>query len=125
MVYDTIRLLPPRLARVLLERDEAIAEGAFSLEGETASQLSRDGMRGALSPELIADVEGRIARAAGTVHERRPLNDFARELGRLLRIAADLADPSMMGSGHPDLRRVLPEYYRFVGLKPSQVPARS
>ena len=46
MVYDTLRLLPPRLSRVLLKREAAILRGALRLEGETASMIARDGVRG-------------------------------------------------------------------------------
>ena len=41
MVYDTMRLLPPRLARVLLARDQAVMRGVTSLDGDTASTLAR------------------------------------------------------------------------------------
>ena len=59
MVYDTLRLLPPRLSRVLLKREAAILRGVRSLEGETASMLARDGVRGRLSADLVKDVETR------------------------------------------------------------------
>ncbi len=116
MVYDTMRLMPPRLARVLLSRDHAILRGVTSLEGDTASTLARDGMRGQLSVDLVEDVETRIARVVRLVDEHRSLDEVAEELGRLLRIAADIADPAVLGAGSAELRRVVREYYRFVGL---------
>lgn len=122
MVYDTLRLMPPRLARVLLSRDDAILDGVSTLEGGTASTLARDGMRGRVSAQLIEDVEVRIERVVGIVEEHRPLDEMARELGRLLRIAADIADPTVLGAGSPELQRVVPEYYRFVGLNLTKFP---
>jgi len=59
MVYDTMRMMPPRLARVLLARDDAVLRGVVSLEGETASILARDGRDGKLSADLMQDVETR------------------------------------------------------------------
>lgn len=122
MVYDTMRLMPPRLARVLLTRDDAVLRGVTSLEGDTASTLARDGIEGQLSADLMEDVEARIERIVLLVEQRRPLDDMAEELGRLLRIAADIADPAVIGAGSPDLRRVVPEYYRFVGLNLTKFP---
>lgn len=122
MVYDTIRMLPPRLARVLLARDEAIVRGVTALESETASILARDGSRGAVSTELVADVESRIERIAALVGAHRPLDEMAFELGKLLRIAADVSDPAVLGSGRREFRRVLAEYYRFIGLNLHKLP---
>ncbi len=122
MVYDTMRLMPPRLARVLLSRDHAILRGVTSLEGDTASTLARDGMRGQLSVDLVEDVEARIARVVRLVDEHHSLDEVAEELGRLLRIAADIADPAVLGAGSAELRRVVSEYYRFVGLNLTKFP---
>ena len=122
MVYDTMRLLPPRLARVLLSRDHAILRGVVSLEGDTASTLARDGMRGQLSGALVEDVETRIARVVRLVDEHHSFDEVAEELGRLLRIAADIADPAVLGAGSAELRLVVPEYYRFIGLNLTKFP---
>ena len=122
MVYDTLRLLPPRLSRVLLKRDEAILQGVSSLEGETASRLARDGLKGKPSGELVEDVQARIDRIVDLLEKRRSIEELAVEFGRLLRIAADLADPTVVGAGRPELRRVVPEYYRFVALNLRKIP---
>lgn len=122
MVYDTMRLMPPRLARVLLSRDDAVFEGVTRLDGDTASTLARVGARGQLSSALVEDVELRIENVVRMVDERRSFDDVARELGRLLRIAADMADPAVIGAGNSELRRVVPEYYRFVGLNLTKLP---
>jgi hypothetical protein len=122
MVYDTMRLMPPRLARVLLARDEAVLRGVVSLESDTASELARAGRDGRLSSGLMEDVETRIEEVVRLVEEHHPLDEMAEELGRLLRIAADIADPAVLGAGSPELRRVVPEYYRFVGLNLTKFP---
>jgi hypothetical protein len=122
MVYDALALMPPSLGRVLARRDEALLSGVSTLEGETASLIARDGLRGELSRDLIEDVESRIERVVRMVDEHRPFRETAIELGRLLRIAADLSDPTVVGAGSPELRRVAPEYLRFVGLHLAQIP---
>ncbi|HEY7698460.1 MAG TPA: hypothetical protein VIE88_08580 [Vicinamibacteria bacterium] len=122
MVYDALALMPPSLGRVLARRDEALLSGVSTLEGETASLIARDGLRGELSRELIEDVETRIERVVRMVGEHRPFRETAVELGKLLRIAADLSDPVVVGAGSPELRRVAPEYIRFVALHLAQIP---
>ena len=122
MVYDTIRLLPPSLARVLWRRREVIVRGVTSLEGETASRLARDGRDGIVSSELVSDVEARIDRVVGLVGTHQSFDLTAMELGRLLRIAADLSDPTVMGSGSDGMRRVSAEYHRFVGMHLTEIP---
>lgn len=122
MVYDVLRLLPPSLGQVLARRDDALVAGAQSLESETASVIARDAIRGELSSDLIRDVESRIDRVVRMVDDHRPFHETAVELGRLLRIAADLSDPVVIGAGSPELRRVAPEYIRFIGLHLNEIP---
>jgi hypothetical protein len=122
MVYDALALMPPSLRQVLARRDEALLSGVSTLESETASLIARDGLRGELSRDLIEDVEKRIARVVRMVDEHRPFRETAVELGKLLRIAADLSDPTVVGAGSPELARVAPEYIRFVGLHLTQIP---
>lgn len=122
MVYDALALMPPSLGRVLARRDEALLSGVSTLEGETASLIARDGLRGEVSRDLIEDVEKRIERVVRMVSEHRPFRETALELGRLLRIAADLSDPTVVGAYSPELRRVAPEYIRFVGLYLTRIP---
>ena len=124
MVYDTLRLLPPRLSRVLLKREAAILRGVRSLEGETASMLARDGVRGRLSADLVKDVETRIEQVVRMVGEHNSFDDTAYELGRLLRIAADLADPVIVGAGRRDLQRVAARALPIRRSQLDEVPAR-
>ena len=122
MVYDALALMPPSLSRVLAQRDDFLISGVSTLEGETASLIARDGHRGEPSQDLIDDVERRIERVVRMVSEHRPFRETAVELGRLLRIAANLSDPTVVGAGSPELRRVAPEYVRFVGLYLTKIP---
>jgi hypothetical protein len=122
MVYDTLRLMPPSLGRVLWRNDEHLLRGIYRLEGETASVLARDGLQGGLSDETKKDVERRVADIASMVDRHRPFPEVAFELGKLLRIAADLADPSIVGAGKADLARVSGEFQRFVALHLSEIP---
>lgn len=122
MVYDVLRMLPPSLGRVLLRRDETVLRGAASLEGETASLLARDGRRGTVSDELVNEVERRIERIVESISEHRPFSEISAEMGKLLRIAADLSDPVVMGSGRPELRRIAGEYIRFTEMHLTEFP---
>jgi hypothetical protein len=122
MVYDALALMPPSLARVLARRDEYLLSGVSSLESETASLIARDGISGHLSQDLLDDVERRVDRVVQMVAEHRPFRETAVELGRLLRIAADLSDPVVVGAGSPELRRVAPEYIRFVSMHLHKIP---
>jgi len=122
MVYDALALLPPSLGRVLALRDDEILSGVQSLESETASTIARDARRGELSEDLIRDVETRIERVVRMVDSHRSFRETAVELGRLLRIAADLSDPTVIGASSPELRRVAPEYLRFIGLNLTKLP---
>lgn len=122
MVYDTLRLLPPSLGRVLWRNDEHLLRGVYRLEGEMASVLARDGLRGELSDDTNEDVERRVVEIASMVDRHRPFREIAFELGKLLRIAADLADPSVVGAGKADLARVSGEFQRFVTLHLNEIP---
>lgn len=122
MVYDTLRLLPPRLARVLVHRSDVILEGVGSLESGTASSLATSAQGGSVATELVRDVELRVLSVSDMISDHRSFDEISRELGRLLRIAADVSDPAIVGSGRPELRRVVREYYRFVELNLSTLP---
>jgi hypothetical protein len=122
MVYDTLRLMPPSLGRVLWRNDEHLLRGVYRLEGETASALARDGLEGGLSDGTKTNVEQRVSDIASMVNGHRPFREIAFELGKLLRIAADLADPSIVGAGKEDLARVSGEFQRFVALHLNEIP---
>jgi hypothetical protein len=122
MVYDTLRLMPPSLARVLWRNDEHLLGGVYRLEGQMASSLARDGLSGGLSEGTARAVERRVAAVAKLVDQQQPFRDVAFELGKLLRIAADLADPSVIGAGKPRLARASAELHRFVTLHLGEIP---
>jgi hypothetical protein len=122
MVYDTLRLMPPSLSRVLWRNDEHLLRGSYRLEGGTASTLIRDGLREGLSETTVEDVERRVEEIASMVDHHRPFRDVAFELGKLLRIAADLADPSITGADNRDLALASGEFHRFVTLHLEEFP---
>ena len=122
MVYDTLRLLPPSLGRVLWRNDEHLLRGVYRLEGEMASSLAKDGLEGDVSGRTTKDVERRVEAVAAMVDEHRPFREIAFELGKLLRIAADLADPSIMGASNGDLAGASQELYRFVDTHLQEFP---
>jgi hypothetical protein len=122
MVYDALRLMPPRFGRVLWRNDAHLLKGVYRLEGETASALARDVLLGELSVETKGNVERRVSDIASMVDDHRPFREVAYELGKLLRIAADLADPSIVGADNSDLARASGEYKRFVELHLDEIP---
>jgi hypothetical protein len=122
MVYDTLRLMPPSLGRVLWRNDEHLLRGVYRLEGEMASSLARDGLTGGLSDETAKEVDRRVHQIAAMVDRHRSFREVAYEFGKLLRIAADLADPSVVGAGDPDLARASGELQRFVNLHLGEIP---
>ena len=122
MVYDTLLIMPPALQRVLWRNEAYLLKGVFGLEGEMASALARDGLAGTLSPDTARAVEQRVQGTAEQVNQRRPFQEVAVELGKLLRIAADLADPTVVGAGDPQLARASGEFHRFVTLHLEEFP---
>ena len=122
MVYDTLRLLPPSLGRVLWRNDEHLLRGVYRLEGEMASALAKDGLKGVVSMATTQEVERRVDEVASMVHEHQPFRDIAFELGKLLRIAADLADPSIMGASNGELVGASQELSRFVDMHLQEFP---
>lgn len=122
MAYDTLRLLPPALSRVLWRHDHELVAAVRSLEIETASRLASDAAANRLSKETLDDLEGRIDRIVEMIDSRRSFREISIEFGRLLRVAADLSDPMLIGAGSPDFVRVSGEYRRFAELNLHQVP---
>ncbi len=122
MVYDTLLIMPPSMRRVLWMNQEHLLKGVLGLEGEMASALARDGLAGAISEDTARAVEQRVRGAADQVNQHRPFSEVAVELGKLLRIAADLADPTVMGAGDPQLARASGEFHRFVTLHLDEFP---
>jgi hypothetical protein len=122
MVYDTLLIMPPALRRVLWRNEAYLLKGVFGLEGEMASALARDGLAGALSRDTVRAVDQRVLGVAEQVNQRRPFREVAVELGKLLRIAADLADPTVVGAGEPQMARASREFHRFVTLHLEEFP---
>ena len=122
MAYDTLRLLPPALSRVLWRHEDELIASVRRLDIETASRLASDAAANRLSSETLVDVDARIERIAAMIDSRRPFRDISIEFGALLRVAADLSDPMLVGAGSPEFVRVSGEYRRFVELNLHQVP---
>ena len=122
MVYDTLRLLPPSLGRVLWRNDEHLLRGVYRLEGEMASALAKDGLKGVVSRATTEEVERRVDEVASMVDEHQPFREVAFEFGKLLRIAADLADPSIMGASNGELAGASQELSRFVDTHLQEFP---
>ena len=114
--------MPPSLRRVLWRNEAYLLKGVFGLEGEMASALARDGLAGSLSQETARAVDRRVEGVAAQVNDLRPFREIAVELGKLLRIAADLADPTVVGASDPHLARVSGEFHRFVTLHLDEFP---
>ncbi|HEX9722875.1 MAG TPA: hypothetical protein VGC53_01185 [Vicinamibacteria bacterium] len=122
MVYDTLLIMPPAMRRVLWRNQEHLLKGVTGLEGEMASALARDALTGSISEDTARAIEQRVHGAADQVNQRRPFSEVAVELGKLLRIAADLADPTFIGAGDPQLARASGEFHRFVTLHLDEFP---
>lgn len=114
MAYDTLRLMPRTLARVLGHNERFLMEGVHGLEGETASDLVRQVLQGNAVTGASAELEHRIKKVTGMVDQHYPFREIALELGKILRIAADFADPSFVGASEPRMSRAANEYHRFV-----------
>jgi len=122
MVYDTLLIMPPAIRRVLWRNQEHLLKGVLGLESEMASALARDGLAGSISEDTARAIEQRVHGAADQVNRRRPFSEVAVELGKLLRIAADLADPTVMGAGDPQMARASGEFHRFIELHLDEIP---
>jgi hypothetical protein len=122
MIYDALRIMPPSLGRVLWRNDEHLLRGVYRLEGGTASTLIRDGLGEGLSKTTVEDVERRVVGVASMVDHQRPFREVAFELGKILRIAADLADPSITGAENREFALAAGEFHRFVTLHLEEFP---
>jgi len=110
MAYDTIRLMPQSLGRVLKRNEEALLAGVEAPRS-TGGNLS-----------AAEDVERRMAIVVKMVQDHQPFREIARELGELLRVYADHADPARAGAQDPRMQLVSSEYARFVEAHVSEVP---
>ena len=118
---DARRLVPRTLARLLGEREEPIYEAVRRFPAPLAQALAGDLLSGRLSPATQALLDERVERPVTLIRERR-VSEALVELGALLRIPADLADPvlSAGSSGLPP--GVARSYYAFVGRSLGSIP---
>jgi len=122
MAYDALRLMPPTLARVLRRNERFLVEGVYALEGQTASGLARHALEGSAATGAATELELRIKKVTGMVDQHHPFREVAVELGKILRIAADLADPSFVGAGQARMSKAVFEYHRFVEAHVDRIP---
>ena len=122
MVHDTLRVIPPRLSQVLTSRDDAIYNGMINIRSDTATVFARNEIPAQIPNDLLDDVNNRIERIVLMLNQHNSFDDIGYELGHLLRIAIDACDPGIVGSGRPELQRVVSEYYRFVDSNLNKIP---
>ena len=122
MVHDTLRVIPPRLSQVLISRDDAIYNGMINIRSDTATVFARNETPAKIPNDLLDDVNNRIERIVLMLNQHNSFDDIGYELGHLLRIAIDVCDPGIVGSGEPELQQVISEYYRFVDSNLNKIP---
>ena len=126
LARDARRLVPrtpgPAHGRA---REGDLRGGARLAAGARRRPSAADLPTGRLRPETIAALEAQADEALALLRERRVERRRDRELGALLRIAADLSDPVLTGGpeGYPP--GVTREYYAFVAGEPRQDPGRA
>jgi hypothetical protein len=110
MVGDTLRLMPPSLARVLQRNERALVEGA-----ERGGPMVRGQPKvGSAASGTARELDSRLKHIAHMVNQLQPFREIARELGQVLRTTADLADPVAAAEQEPLMGRAAVEYERFV-----------
>lgn len=121
LARDARRLLPPSLAALLGEREQAFLEEAERLPVELVRSLGQDLAAGRLRPETLAALEAQGDEAVALIRARRVSEGLVR-LGALARIPADLADPVLSAgpAGWPP--GLAAEYYAFVETSLGKIP---
>jgi hypothetical protein len=118
---DARRLVPRTLAQLLKERETQILEEARRFPPELVQALAADLARGALSETTARALETRAAGAEQAIKAGR-LSEGLVQLGALVRIAADLADPALASGPHGFPAGVTGEYYAFVERSLPKIP---
>jgi len=121
LARDARRLLPPSLAALLGEREQAFLEEADRLPPELVQALGQDLAAGQLRAETLAALEAHGDEAVVLIRARRTSEGLVR-LGALARVPADLADPVLSAgpAGWPP--GVAAEYYAFVEASLGKIP---
>ena len=118
---DARRLVPPSLARLLAEREDEILEQSRRLPAPLVASLATDLPGGRLRPETLALLETQPALVVDLFAQRRVTEGLV-QLGALLRVPADLADPVLSVGPQPCPPGVAREYYAFVERNLGKIP---
>jgi hypothetical protein len=121
LARDARRLLPPSLAVLLGEREQAFLEEADRLSPELVQALGQDLAAGQLRAETLAALEARGDEAVALIRARRASEGLVR-LGALARVPADLADPVLSAGPQGWPPGVAAEYYAFVEANLGKIP---
>ena len=113
LARDARRLLPKSLAMLMYQHEKEIIEEAQRFPPDLAQLMAADLASGKLQPETLAALQLHAQGAVDLLKERKVSAGIV-QLGALLRIPADLADP-VITAGEPGYPSgVTREYYSFV-----------
>jgi hypothetical protein len=121
LARDARRLLPRSLAALMHRHEREILEASQRFPPDLARLMAADLAAGELRPETVAALEQHAQQAVDLLRQKR-VTEGVIELGALLRIPADLADPALMAgeTGYPS--GVTREYYAFVEASLEKIP---
>lgn len=121
LARDARRLLPRSLATLMHLHEREILEACQRFPPDLARLMAADLAAGELQPETVAALEQHAQQAVDLLRQKR-VSEGIVQLGALLRIPADLADPALMAgeAGYPS--GVTREYYAFVEASLDKIP---
>jgi hypothetical protein len=114
---DAQRLLPPSLARLMNAREALVLDRARQDQGPLAGDL----VQGLLQPHTLSAFDAQL-RNSVTLMQSRRVGQGLIELGALLRVAADVADPVLSQDGDQLPASVAREYYAFLEAHLDKIP---
>jgi hypothetical protein len=118
---DARRLVPRSLARLLSERESEIFEATRRFPAPLAQALAVDLSAGRLSSGTLGKLDAHLDRPIALIRDRR-VSEGLVEIGALLRIPADLADPVLSAGAAGLPSGVAREYYAFVDRSLERIP---
>jgi hypothetical protein len=113
LARDARRLVPRSLGLLLAEREAEILEQVRRLPAPIVRSLATDLPSGRLRPETLALLEAQPAHAVELFHQSR-VSEGILQLGALMRVPADLADPVLSAGPRGYPAGVARQYYAFV-----------
>jgi len=118
---DARRLVPRSLARLLGERESEIFGELRLFPPELARALAVDLGAGRLRPETLTALDLRLAKPIELFRQRR-VSEGLVQMGALLRVPADLADPVLSAGSAGYAPGVARQYYAFVERSLGKIP---